>query len=100
MVCSNKRITRNKVFQKIDERGKSTMGWFYGSKLHLNYNEKGELLNFSLTKGNVDDKNQDVLNVFTKYLFGKRFADKGYISQKLIEALFNDGVQLLELKAI
>ena len=94
-VCNNKRITRNKVFQGIAERGKSTMGWFYGFKLHLVCNEKGELLNFSLTKGNVDDRNQDVLNVLTKDLFGKLFADKGYISQKLFEALFNDGVHLV-----
>lgn len=57
--------------------------------------KKGELLNFSLTKGNVADKNQDVLNVLTKDLFGKLFADKGYISQKLFETLFNDGVHLV-----
>jgi len=94
-VCNNKRITRNRVFQGIAERGKSSMGWFYGFKLHLVCNEKGELLNFSLTKGNVDDWNQDVLNVHTKDLFGKLFADKGYISQKLFEALFYDGVHLV-----
>jgi len=94
-VCNNKRINRNKVFQGIAERGKSTMGWFYGFKLHLVCNEKGELLNFSLTKGNVDDRNQEVLNVLTKDLFGKLFADKGYISQKLFEVLFNDGVHLV-----
>jgi len=94
-VCNNKRISRNKVFQGLAERGKSTMGWFYRFKLHLVCNEKGELLNFSLTKGNVDDRNQDVLNVLTKDLFGKLFADKGYISQKLFEVLFNDGVHLV-----
>ena len=48
------------------QRGKSTMGWFFGFKLHLVCNEKGELLNFSLTKGNVDDRNSDVINVLTK----------------------------------
>jgi hypothetical protein len=94
-VCNNKRINRNKVFQGFAERGKSTMGWFYGFKLHLVCNEKGELLNFSLTKGNIDDRNQDVLNILTKDLFGKLFADKGYISQKLFEVLFNDGVHLV-----
>jgi hypothetical protein len=94
-VCHNKRIPRNKVFKGMAERGKSTMGWFYGFKLHLVCNEKGELLNFSLTKGNVDDRNQDVLNVLTKDLFGKLFADKGYISKSLFEALFNDGIHLV-----
>lgn len=94
-VCHNKRIHRNKVFKDVAERGKSTMGWFFGFKLHLVCNEKGELLNFSLTKGNVDDRNQEVLSVLTKDLFGKLFADKGYISQPLFEALFNDGIHLV-----
>jgi hypothetical protein len=94
-VCHNKRISRNKVFKDVAERGKSTMGWFFGFKLHLVCNEKGELLNFSLTKGNVDDRNQDVLNVLTKDLFGKLFADKGYISKPLFETLFNDGIHLV-----
>lgn len=94
-VYHNKRIHRNKVFKDVAERGKSTMGWFFGFKLHLVCNEKGELLNFSLTMGNVDDRNQDVLGVLTKDLFGKLFADKGYISQPLFEALFNDGIHLV-----
>jgi len=45
-VCHNKRITRNKMFRDYAERGKSTMGWCFGFKLHLICNERGELLNF------------------------------------------------------
>ena len=45
-VCHNKRITRNKVFRDYAERGKSTMGWYFGFKLHLICNERGEQLNF------------------------------------------------------
>ena len=45
-VCHNKRITRNKMFRDYAERGKSTMGWYFGFKLHLICNERGELLNF------------------------------------------------------
>ena len=45
-VCHNKRIRRNKVFNDVAGRGKSTMGWFFGLKLHLVCNEKGLLLNF------------------------------------------------------
>lgn len=56
-VCKNKRIKRNKVFKGISEVGKSTMGWFYGFKLHLIIvNEKGDILNFVITQGNVDDR--------------------------------------------
>lgn len=94
-VCHTKRIYSNKVFKDMAQRGKSTMGWFFGFKLHLVCNEKGELLNFSLTKGNFDDRNPDVINVLTKDLFGKLYADKGYISQKLFEMLFDEGVHLV-----
>ena len=34
------------------------MGWYYGFKLHLLCNERGELLNFALTRANVDDRSQ------------------------------------------
>jgi hypothetical protein len=52
-VCHNKRISRNKVFKDIAAIGKSSYGWFYGFKLHLVCNDKGELLNFCLTRGNA-----------------------------------------------
>lgn len=31
-------------------------GWFFGFKLHLIINEKGEVLNFMFTPGDVDDR--------------------------------------------
>jgi hypothetical protein len=94
-VCHNKRIKRNRVFEGIAKTGKSTMGWFYGFKLHLVCNDKGELLSFCLTPGNVDDRNPHVLNTLTKKLFGKLFGDRGYISSSLFETLFNNGVHLV-----
>lgn len=94
-VCHNKRIKSNKVFKGLAEIGKSTMGWFFGFKLHLVCNEKGELLNFCLTKGNVDDRNIDVWGVLSKDLFGKLYGDKGYISASLFEALLGDGMHLV-----
>jgi hypothetical protein len=54
--CKNKPITRNKVFSGIATAGKSTMGWFFGCKLHLIINDKGEILNFVITQANVDDR--------------------------------------------
>ena len=56
------------------ERGKSTMGWYFGFKLHLICNERGELLNFMLTKANVDDSNKDVIIRLSDNDFGKSFA--------------------------
>ena len=94
-VCRNKRIKRNKVFDGIAQVGKSTMGWFYGFKLHLVCNDKGELLSFCLTPGNVDDRDQQTLKTLTKNLFGKLFGDKGYISPSLFDMLFNDGIHLV-----
>lgn len=94
-VCHNKRINTNKVFKGFAERGKSTMRWYYGFKLHLICNEQGELLNFMLTRANVDNRNPDVSNRLTDNVIGKLFADKGYISQSLFERLFNDGIQLI-----
>lgn len=94
-VCHNKRISRHKVFDGFAERGKTTMGWFYGFKVHLVVNERGELLAFQLTAGNVDDR-KPLLDM-TKTLFGKLFGDKGYISQKLFEQLFANNIQLITM---
>ncbi len=93
-VCRNQRIHNHKVFKDFAERGKSSMGWFYGFKLHLVCNEKGELLSFYLTKGNVDDRNPKHIKKLCEELFGKLFADKGYLGQALWQMLFDDGIQL------
>ena len=71
------------------------MGWYFGFKLHLLCNERGELLNFALTKANVDDRNPEVFNNLTKDLFEKLYADKGYISQSLFGSLFDRGVHIV-----
>ena len=56
-VCDNKRISSHKVFaQKVSERGKTSMGWFYGFKLHLIINDTGDILDVALTPGNIDDR--------------------------------------------
>ena len=94
-ICHNKRIKRNRTFEGIAERGKSTMGWFYGFKLHIAITETGELCGANLSKGNVDDRNQDVLDEVLKNVSGKLFADKGYISKKLFEHLFEQGTLLI-----
>ena len=94
-VCRNQRIHNHKTFKGIAERGKSSMGWFYGFKLHLIINDKGELMSFYLTKGNVDDRNIKVVKSMTKDLFGKLFGDKGYLSKALFDTLFQDGIQLI-----
>lgn len=71
------------------------MGWFFGFKLHLIINEKGELLNFVFTPANTDDRAPLDYVAFMKNVHGKLVGDKGYISQKLFEKLFVDGIQLI-----
>lgn len=92
-VCHNRRIKRNKVFEGIATRGKTTMGWFFGFKLHFIINDKGEILSFSVTRGNADDRKP--LPAMAKRIFGKLFGDRGYISKKLAETLKNQGVTLI-----
>lgn len=94
-VIHNKRQFSMKVFKDLAVKGKSTMGWYVGFKLHLLCNEKGELINFVLTKANVDDRNEKVIDTLTGNVFGKLYADKGYISQSLFGKLFDDGVHLV-----
>lgn len=94
-VCHNRRIHNHKVFNGVAERGQCSIGWFYGFKLHLIINDKGEILSFYLTKGNVDDRNLKMITDMTKEIFGKLFGDKGYISKILSDILFGDGIQLI-----
>src|SRR5438477_2679146 len=92
-VCHNKRIYRNNVFKGITERSKSTMGWFYGFKLHLVINHLGELVSFCVTKGNVDDRK--VVHQLTKNLEGLAAGDKGYLGKILKNELLDKGLRLI-----
>jgi hypothetical protein len=93
-VCLNQRIPSHKVFAGLAQRGKTSTGWFFGFKLHLVINDRGELLNVLLTPANVDDR-KPVPRLVRK-LFGKVFGDKGYISRPLYESLRKTiGVQLI-----
>jgi hypothetical protein len=92
-VCTNRRINRHKVFAGLAARGQCSLGWFYGFKLHLVINEYGEVLAFTLTSGNVDDRKP--VPKLAKALFGKLLGDKGYLSQPLFETLLEQGLQLI-----
>ena len=94
-VCRNQRILIHKTFEGLAERGKCSMGWFYGFKLHLIINDKGEILNFMFTPGNVDDREPLKEGVFLKNIKGKLCGDRGYIGQALFEQLFVNGIQLV-----
>ena len=92
-VCHNRRIHSHRVFDGFAQRGKGSMGWFYGFKLHLVVNDRGELLGFCLTPGNTDDRRP--VAKLVQALWGKLFGDRGYISQKLFDELWAQGLQLI-----
>ncbi len=94
-VCHNMRRYFNKVFDGLAKNGKGTMGWCHGFKLHLLCNDSGEIISFCLTGANVDDRDERVWNVLAKDLFGKVFADRGYIGPKLFDSLFDQGIHLV-----
>jgi len=94
-VCHNRRIHQHKVFDGLAERGASSTGYFFGFKLHLVINDKGEILSFAFSKGNVDDRKPMKNKNFMKRIFGKLFGDKGYISKEIKELLFVDGINLI-----
>ena len=92
-VCHNRRIFSHRVFDGIAQRGKTSVDWFYGFKLHLVINDRGELLNIALTPGNVDDRKP--VRELLKDLQGKFVGDKGYISKDLARDLRTQGIILL-----
>ena len=75
------RIPRHKQFADSAGRGKTSVGWFYGFKLHVTVSECGELLSWFITQGNVDDRRP--VPKLARRLWGKLFVDKGYVSAPL-----------------
>jgi len=92
-VCHNRRIYSHQVFAGSAQRGKSSLGWFYGFKLHFVINDEGALLAVRFTPGNIDDRAP--VPGLAEGLWGKLFGDRGYISQELFERLHQAGVQLV-----
>ncbi|MBS9437203.1 IS982 family transposase [Photorhabdus noenieputensis] len=95
-VCHNIRIPRHKVFKGIAQRGKTSMGWFYGFKLHLVVNHLGEILALKVTPGNVNDR--EPVRELSKSLTGYLYGDKGYLSQELADDLAKIGVTFITKK--
>ena len=99
-VYHNVRRYFNKVFAGLAKSGKGTMGWCHGFKLHLLCNDSGEVITFSLTGANLDDRDSRVWTVFAKVLYRKVFTDRGYIKQGPLKSLFDQGLLLVHgLKA-
>ncbi|WP_158837965.1 IS982 family transposase [Polaribacter sp. L3A8] len=94
-VCHYKREKQHQVFKDIAKKSYGTMGWYFGFKLHIVCNDKGEIIDFMFTPANVDDRFPLKQKKFHDKLFGKIFGDKGYIGKDLFERLFVDGIHLI-----
>ena len=92
-VCHNLRIWDHKVFKGLAKRGKTSTGWFFGFKLHLIINDKGEIVQFCLSPGNTHDSK--VVQKMAQGLEGWLFGDKGYLSQSLSDSLLQQGLLLI-----
>jgi hypothetical protein len=95
-VCHIKRSKRHKTFDSVAEYGKTSVGWFFGLKLHLVTNHCGELLAFRITRGSRSDSKEAL--PLLKSLKGLAFGDKGYIGKKIFEELIGNGLKLITRK--
>ena len=82
-----------KTFEGHAECEKCSMEWFFGFKLHLIINDKGEFLNFIFTSGNMDEREPLKQGKFLENIKEKLCVDKGYIGQALFENLFFNSIQ-------
>ena len=93
-VCHPIRSKRNKVFKGFARSGKSSMGWFFGFKLHVVINHIGEIVDLSLSGGNIHDLK--MVEPLSKNIFGYLFGDKGYISKSKAKKLREEhGINLI-----
>ena len=95
-VSHPKRISSHKTFRGLAKRGKTSVGWFYGFKVHLLINGHGGMLDFFITRGNTADNNQQVIEKITQDVHGKIYGDKGYLlNSELIKKLYDKGVEFV-----
>lgn len=92
-VCQNLRIPQHRQFLDLAQRGKTSVGWFDGFKLHVAVSECGDLLSWFITPGNTDDRKP--VPELARRLWGKLFGDKGYVSEPLKLLLKESGLEFL-----
>lgn len=94
-VCHNKRIYQHRVFADSATRGKTSVDWFYGFKIHLICDHIGRLVSYCITTGNVDDRKVLPDLIEHSQLTGKLFGDRGYVGKNWRSRLAEVGVQLI-----
>jgi len=95
-VSHQKRISSHKTFNGLAARGKTSIGWFYGFKVHIIINGWGEIIDFTITPGNTFDSNEKVIEKMTRKIYGKVYGDKGYLlNSDLFKKLYSKGIHVI-----
>lgn len=91
-VCHIKREKNHKVFKNLATKGRNSMGWFFGFKLHLVINNLREIMSCSVSKANVDDRKPvpKLMETLNGWLFG----DKGYLGQAFMARLKEQSIEM------
>jgi len=92
-VCNVKRIYSHEVFKGIARQGKTSMGWFFGFKLHIVTDQFRNIIDFTLTPGNVHDANHIVIDKIMKKIIGILVGDRGYIG--LFKYLYKQDIKII-----
>jgi Transposase DDE domain len=92
-LCQNRRLGSPQVLAGLAPRGQGRRGWFDGFPRHLVIHEQGERWGLTLTPGQGDDRRP--VRKLVRPRWGKRFGDRGSLSQELFEPLGTEGVPLI-----
>ena len=85
--------SRHKTFDAVAEYGHTSVGWFFGLKLHLVINDRGELMAFKITRGSRHDS-KEAAPLLRKFK-GLAFGDRGYLGKRIFEELMAGGLKLI-----
>lgn len=77
--CHPKRAHQHRTLKGFASWGKTSVGWFFGLKMHLLINHLGQVIHVRITDGSTHDANPKVLFHLTNDLVGWVFGDKGYL---------------------
>jgi len=95
-VSHEKRTYSHKTFRGLAAKGKTSTGWFYGFKLHVVINTKGQIIDFQITPGNIADNNACIIEKLMQKVRGKVYGDKGYLlNPNLFQKLYSGGVHVV-----
>ncbi len=93
LVCHLRCSKSHKTFDEIAHYGRTSVGWFFGLKLHIVINGKGQLIAFKVTRGHRNDVKE--AKSLLESLQGLAFGDKDYICKKLFDEPYQKGLKLI-----